>query len=188
MGNRLTEKLSRSTVRIKGLAGVPCALCNFRRSNVCTQNLLVFTKFPLTGFTSIGNNNNLFFFFFFLHSGENLKIETERKKLRDYAVHMLRSFHIWRGSWGSHYLRVCPGENHSSLEHPRRYYEVFLGRGWQDGWGKWGVLFLLGESDWVTELERSLASEKPTSILINEETKVWREKDLCLVIIKASDL
>ena len=40
----------------------------------------------------------------------------------------------------------------------------------------------------VTELERSLVSEKPTSVLINEETKVWREEDLCLVTIKAPDL
>ena len=49
-------------------------------------------------------------------------------------------------------------------------------------------MFLLGESDSVTELERSLVSEKPTSVLINEETKVWREEDLCLVTIKAPDL
>ena len=47
---------------------------------------------------------------------------------------------------------------------------------------------MLGESDSVTELEGSLASEKPTSVLINEETKVWREKDLCLVTINAPDL
>ena len=49
-------------------------------------------------------------------------------------------------------------------------------------------MFLLGESDSVTELERSLVSEKPTSVLINEENKVWSEEDLCLVTIKAPDL